>query len=246
MQVPRAKSFRKNLLSVFSLLCILLSVATGQSDSSVYNQKSRFDKLYGPDPALYNGIRYVPDHPNSKGFPFLLKNEPFDGEIILSGKKYQHLKLQYNCFKQEFVLDFLDQNNAYNALIINSNNIDTVILDGQIFVPCKIPGIQEPFLQLICSGPIKCFLTWNKEFNFLGTGAQTGFEYSNDIRKIYIQKKDGSPMRVINKQSFLNIFDKSLKRKIKSYMSARKIRFKNITDEKLFLLMEYCNSQTAR
>ena len=234
--------FHHFIISVRVSLCILLMLISalqviGQSGTSVFKAKEQMDALYGLDPNLYRGTRYVPDHPEALGFPYLLQEKPFPGSIVLQGKKYLHLHLQY-----DINMSYNDQHNADNALIFSNLYIDTVFIDRKVFVPCDIPGIREPFMQLIASGHVSCFITWEKEYNFNSIGARSGYQYSDDIKKIYILPEGRQPKRITNRRSFLMAFNRTLRKKIRAYISKNNIKLKNASDDVLAELMTFCNS----
>ena len=64
--------FMKNLFIICFAILVALNTGkvNGQNDSSFMDLKLHYDSLYGMDPNLYNGIRYFPEHPQARGFPF--------------------------------------------------------------------------------------------------------------------------------------------------------------------------------
>jgi hypothetical protein len=229
--------------NLYSLLLIYCSFSvTGQTKEQINQLYQSYDKHYGLDPRLYNGVKYVPEHPFALGMPFWASSEPFQGELVIQGIKYSNLHLQYDNFRQEFILHFYDLNNAQNALIVNSNLIDTVFLGQTIFVHNKIKEIDEPFIQLIYTGKLSCYIAWNKEYSFISGGPHPGFQYSKDYKKIYIQPSPDTIKLVKQRKDFFKLFDPSELKEIKAYFHQHKIKFKSIDDNSLTLLLAYCNT----
>jgi hypothetical protein len=185
------------------------NIALTQTVSEINQKKAEYDKLYGLNPWLYSGLRYVPEHPNAFGSPFWKQDEVIDGSLVISGIRYSGLKIQYNLNQQQFILHFTDQNNAPNAIIIPSKNLDTIFIDNFSFVPNFYKSIPEPFIHKLYTGPLSCFLSWKKEYLFYNSGPQTGYHYTNEIRSIYMGILPNEPVLVKNRHDFLTLFEKN-------------------------------------
>ena len=66
----------------------------------------KFDQLFGLDQNLINGIRYRIEFPDTKGHPFLDEEEFSEGSIQIGEVWYKDIKLAYNIYNQEVVLNY--------------------------------------------------------------------------------------------------------------------------------------------
>lgn len=233
----------RNILFILILANYYFHPTYGQSpvNQDVATLREKLDSKYGLNPWLYNGIKYFPDHPNSYGHPFWKSEEPVDADIVLNNVNYDNLKIQYNSYTQAFVLNYLDQINAKNSIILNNSQIDTVKMDDCIFIKHNFREIKEPFIQIIFAGNISCFITWSKEYNFYGTGSNPGHYYSDDIRKIYLILAENI-YQIRKKRDLLQLFNKEQKSSISSYLSKNNIHVRNISHVELQQLIGFCNT----
>jgi len=228
------------------IICIALAIALdfsilcGQNTDSALVYKLRYDSLYGMDPQLFNGIKYFPEHSLARGYPFWQDNQPMKADLVYSGRYYKNLKIKYNLYIQEFILEYADQFGGLQQLILNRSNIDSVFINNTLFIRNKYSDIKEYFLQVIHEDKISCYFTWKKEYRFNNTGVEVGHEYSDEMVTSYIVK-NGRVYVFANNRSFLKIFPEDSRDSIREYMKDNRINVKKKMQADVKKLCVFCN-----
>ncbi len=204
-------------------------------------QKKEYDALYGLDFDLFSGKKYYPILKKDSGHPFWNGDQPHIGRLTMNGKTFNHLKLLYDINKHNFVLEYIDLNGATSRLILNSQQIDKVEINENIFVKNKFNQIEYPFIQHVYKGTLACYFTWNKEYSFKNTGRITGYIFSEEIRTIYIDFND-EIKKIKNNKSILKLFNKENRKMVSNYLSKNKVNVKKAELPKIKQLIEYCNT----
>jgi len=228
---------KRILFIIYIVLCV---VHTGRGQNEpIDSLRAGFDKLYGLDVLLNNGKKYFPDQTPAIGHPFWKSKDTFQADLTISGKTFKNQSLNYNLYKQEFILVYTNYNGQQGQIILNNSAIDTVITGSNKFIPQEFPEIKQQFVQLIYQGRLSCYIGWYKELKCNTVGANAGFQYTNDYHMNYLVY-NGSVYRFTNKSSFLQIFNIKERVSIRKYLSSNRLRFKKMKENNLKKLIIYC------
>jgi hypothetical protein len=228
---------KRILIIIYIVLCVV-HTGWGQNEP-IDSLRAGFDKLYGLDVLLNNGKKYFPDQTPAMGHPFWKSKDTFQADVTISGKTFKNQSLNYNLYKQEFILVYTNYNGQQGQIILNNSAIDTVSTGSYKFIPQEFPEIKQQFVQLIHQGRLSCYIGWYKELKCNTVGANAGFQYTNDYRMNYLIYK-GSVYRFTNKTSFLQIFNTTERISIRKYLSTNRLRFKKMNENNLRKLIIYC------
>jgi hypothetical protein len=224
---------------IFCYLIFIVNVCQGQT-RSIDSLKVEFDKLYGYDVLLNNGRKYFEGGNPVIGQPFWKNQDPFVADLTFSGRTFKGQLLKYNLHKQEFILVYKNLNGQLNQIILNNSTIDSITTGNCLFIPRISPEIAQPFVQQIYSGKISCYLGRYKNLQFNTTGVNTGYKYSKDL-SIYYIFKEGTLTKLVDRSSFLHIFQDKDRVLIRKYMASKKFRFKKMNENNWRDLISYCN-----
>jgi hypothetical protein len=232
---------KKSFIILFAAMIALdLMILQGQIPGSTMDYKLHYDSLYGMDPQLFNGIKYFPEHPLARGFPFYMKDESLAAGLVYSGRYYENLDMKYNLYTQEFILEYTDQYGGLQQLILNRAEIDSVFMEESVFIKNKYNDINQYFLQVIYEDTISCYFARKKEYRFYNTGINLGYEYSNELVTSFIVI-NGSVHVFRNNPSFLKIFEEGKRDSIKKYMKENRIKVRKKRQAEMINLCRFCN-----
>lgn len=229
---------RKIFLLIELLFCSV-GFALAQSNP-VDSLAAVYDKMYGLDVLLNNGRKYFPENNPVKGYPYWRSDKSIEGQVDIAGRSFQHQAMQYNLYKQEFVLNYVDYNAQSQQIILNASAVDTIHLDEVKFVKNKFSEIEQPFIQLIHEGKIGCYVAWFKLMQFNQTGANTGYVYTAERKNYYLRNEQNRIVRFHSKSSLLSAFEKEDRAAVKKYLAVNSVHFKGIKDDELKRLIKYC------
>jgi len=234
-------SIRQPALAFILLICSI--IVKGQSIDSIRYYRQDFDELYGLNADLYNGMKYFQEHQVSYGTPFWHDNQDNMATLVLSGITYTLLNIQYELSIQEFILKYRDLHGASQQIIINRPRIDSVLMDGHLFVKSPNKGIREPFVEEIVNGTISCYYGLNKEYRFVNSGTRNGYEYSRELKTMYLIL-DHQVLTFKNNRSLLKLLPEPIRRETKVYLSEHRIKIKKADEATMKLVFNYCNNLT--
>ena len=219
-------------------LCFFECLVFGQSQKidSVYQ---KFDRMYGLDPDLHNGKKFIPDAPSS-GNPFWGSEGSFCGDITLSGKTFKNQQLRYNISKQNFLLLYPESNGQKCQIVLNSALVDSVRSGKDLFVRNPCPETGSQFVKEIYRGRLHCFIVLEKKLELSQFGSNTGYSYSEETRTNFLLYK--KQVRQFKREaSFVRIFPKGKRAVIRNKISGLRIKFRKLDDGLLRQLVVFCD-----
>lgn len=226
--------------SILLLMLVLTSLISHGQNGYIASLRSEYDRYYGLDVLLHNGVKFRMDYKLHNGHPFWGIDNPFNAELVIKGKSYKDRSLKYNIEKQEFILIYKDYFGAEQQIVLNNSAIDTVKAEDILFIKNKFDEIKQNFIQEIYKGDISCYSARFKYLRFKGEKApKSGYEYSTE-NKFYFLVIDNIVNEFGNKRTFLKAFPKKTKPEIKRYLATGRIRFRNISDRDIKNLVSYC------
>lgn len=232
---------RNTLLSLlFVAVYFLFTLPSAFCQTKTAEQHQEFDRVYGLNPELYNGRKYYRDNYGALGHPYWINEEAFPATLSSEGQYYPDLRIKYELNKQFFILEFRDYHNALQMIILNDYAIDTVFINGAVFIKNSFVEIRNKFIQLVHSGYYSAYISHTKQFLYQGVGVQTGHKYSEEIKEHFLVS-DNKVFIFKNKSGFLRVFKKEDRKEIKSFISSNNIKFRKLGDGQFKNLVEHCN-----
>ena len=234
-------TMNSRVLAAF-LFIILNDVSWAQTSDnedigSVYTQ---YDRLYGLNQDLINGIKYIPEYPGSKGHPFLDEVHFSGGSIRVGEKNYTGLSLAYNIFRQQLLLKYKNHSGGIDQIILRNRHIPAFSLGNRDFEKKKLDAKSDLFYQVIRTGRISCYFHWFKTLNQSATG-EYFYVFSAPKRHYYLEI-DGQVNQFRNKGQFIKLFEEEHHRAIKNHFRENHINLKQVNDRKIIVLLEFCNN----
>ena len=107
-----------------------------------------FDRLYGLDQNLINGVRYKPEYPGSEGHPFLEDRQITTGNIRINNLHYQRVRLGYNIYNQSIILEYLNFAGATEQIVLHNETIDEFEMDQKKFEKLTKTKIVFAFMKI--------------------------------------------------------------------------------------------------
>ena len=199
-----------------------------------------FDRLYGLDQNLVNGIRYKPEYPGSEGHPFLEDLQISTGSVRVNNHRYDEVRLGYNIYNQSIVLEYLNFAGAPEQIVLHDEFIDEFALGEKQFRKFTFQETGTAFFQVIEEKNLRCLYLWSKSLNRSTTSVSGFYSYSDPRRKIFLWK-DGQLYGVKSKKSFVGVFDATHQKAIKQFIKQWHIKLKFISDSQMQNLLNYCN-----
>ena len=189
-----------------------------------------YDKVYGLDQTLCNGTKYN-YFPGSgmKGDQYLVSPFYMPGTVMIRGKVYRNLSLNYDLYHQQLLLKYSNEMGALNIIEVSKAWLEGFKL-GEMNFTC-LQGKTEPqFYQELGEGPFRIFYQWSKTIK-LNTSiiGNSEFSFTPAERKGFVFM-NGQLKPYGTKRSFLDLFDPLKRTEIKGYMRRNKINLRKSPD----------------
>ncbi len=199
------------------------------------------DKVYGLDPTLYNGIKYTYFFPSGTGsHQYLNSTEFITGSVILKGKIYDDVLLNYDIYNQLLLLKYADETGVLNIIQVSTAWLGGFHLGNMQFTYCDY-GKGRRFYQVLGTGPVKILNYWRKDLNLKLAYGTSEYTFSPPLRESFILK-DGSIKTYRNNRNLLKIFDPGMRPDIKDYLRKNRIKVKKASDKEMTNLINYINT----
>ncbi len=228
------------------LASFLLVTLTGQIRSqAIATSEPKLDSLlqyvhqkYGLNQELYSGTQYYQRYTMYYGHPYFPENSFCEGSISLHGETYDGVRLKYDIYSQQVVLEYTDLENRYNQLIIDSTRIESFSLEGYLFKKMAMPEGETLFYQVFDSGPVAAYVHWSKTATTYSSDLQYTHRFSKPDLTCYVGY-NGQIQPINNRQSFASIFPESLLRPLRKYFRKEKLSFREAEPEDLQHLVQF-------
>jgi len=229
------------LLLVSILTCNLL-IAQNQhdlSDSSV-GVRDSLSRVYGLDPVLYNGIIYASVYPkNVKGDQYYSSSNFIRGEATIRGIKYTNLDLNYDIYKQELLLKYLNPNNTYNIIMVSKAWLESFSIGNINFGFYSTPEIPRRIYQVLGNYSIR-LLYYNKKILQLNNAVGSSSFYFLPVKELFVFM-DNSILKFHNNRSFIHLFAPEKQPIIKKYLRKNRIKVSKAPDNVMEELINFCS-----
>lgn len=194
------------------------------------------DRVYGLDPLLYNGEKYtyfLP--PGTGGNQFLFSPDYFVGKVIIKGKSFEGITLNYDLYNQQLLLRYADETGAFNIIEISKVWLENFRLGDKVFQYLTFDDGPR-FYQVLGNGPLFILLYWQKDLKLDASYGSTHFTFTPSLKSQYVLS-GGKLLPFKNKRSLLALFDPVQKVEIRDYMQRNKIKLKKALDQDLTKLI---------
>jgi hypothetical protein len=196
------------------------------------------DRVYGLDQLLFNGEKYTYFLPRGTGGNQYLSSTDFiTGEVIIRGKRYEGIPLNYDIYNQQLLLQYADETGASNIIEISKAWLESFSL-GNMNFKCLRPEKAPVIYQVLGDGPLYILYHWWKDLKLDNSkgGANFVFAPSKKYQYVLIDDKLHS---YGSKRSFISLFDPVHQDEIRNYIKDHRIIMKKASDQAMTGLIEY-------
>ncbi len=88
-----------------------------------YQIREHFDRSYGSDYNLLNGRKYYLPY-SSVSHPFLNSDQYRPGSLLIKGKRYFGVLINYDIYQQQVILQYINYLGQVEQLILTAETID--------------------------------------------------------------------------------------------------------------------------
>lgn len=227
------------LLLLFMLFSFNTNLYSQSYDTLSYiTIKESLDKRYGMDPSLYNGILYQSFYPNSvKGNQYLSSPEFVKSEAIIRGIHYKNIDLNYDIYKQELLLRYLNASNSYTIISLSKAWLEGFSIEKKRFVIHSTSEAPNRFYQVLGNSSILLFYFHKKELKVDNSDGVLNF-YPQKLKFVFM---DHSLKKFRTNRDFLHLFPRDKQIQIRKYMKQNKIKVLKASDKIMEELIDYCS-----
>ena len=197
---------------------------------------------YGLDQGLVSGFQYYVRFPHYKGDPFFPEDAFFEGTVSLRGLQYDEVRLKYNSFTQNLILEYTDSQDGYNLLILNNAHIDSFRLGTHRFQKLSMNEEEPMFYQVISTERLRCYIHWKKDIQSTNSSLQHTHAYTKPKRNYYLDYRE-SIYPFTNRKSFINIFAGPIQTEINAYIRDQHFSFRKAGPMDIQNLLNFTSQQ---
>ena len=229
------------------LLLLLVSFQTNlysqNTDSLSYiTSKDSLDKKYGMDPSLYNGIMYQSVYPKDvKGDQSFSTPNFIKGEATIRGVYYKNIDLNFDIYKQELLLRFINAGNSYDIITISKAWLETFEIGNHQFKIYSFPEAPNRIYQTMGNGSILLLYFWKKDLKVDNVAGVLSF-IPQRLKYVLMNK---SLKKYRNNREFLHLFLQDKQLQIKKYMQQNRIKVNKSSDKIMEELINYCSKYNS-
>lgn len=199
----------KLTISLFVLLSSVLLprskiIAQVHPDTTIQAWREYYDRSYGSDYTLVNGIRYLQIPAGAEGHPFMGENRFLPGRIVIGEKEFDGTELKFDICNQEIILNYRDFSGSSQQIVLVSDAIDEFTLEDQVFRKMELPDMGQRYVQVMRGDPASCLFYWQKEL-VEGLSGEYYYRYLPEKRSAYLMM-NGELQPFRGKRSFVNAF----------------------------------------
>jgi hypothetical protein len=228
----------RNSIYLTVLFCLLIKSLFAQQ----YNKG--FDDVYGMDPELYNGQIYkYYVNTDTKGTQFLSGPEFILGTVRIKGITYPDVKLNYDVYNQQLLLESPNSIYTNTILILSETWLEGFSLGSAVFEVVRFQDTSRRICQVYGNGSHRILTFWTKEQKYGYEYAAPYLIFSTPKKEMYLQSGNAIT-RFKNNRSFISGFDKPSQAAISKYIHQHKVKVKKAGSDTLNTLITFCNTQT--
>ncbi|MBK7711421.1 MAG: hypothetical protein IPJ37_11050 [Bacteroidales bacterium] len=210
-----------------------------------YLSKFYFQNVDNVD-ELVNGKDYIPYYFRSKYKPILFFDRKHTSSLVLKGRRYNNLTLEYDTFIDELIYSdsskFID-NKVFN-IALNKDPIDkfcfnfgTDSLSFRFFSREKDEtfNLPEAFYEVVYDGKSR-FIIRHRSYLLVKEGVSEYIYSPSDYIRV-----NGYYSKITNKRLFLNVFGEE-SGAIKKYIRTNKIKIRKADKDEIASVLRYYDS----
>jgi hypothetical protein len=194
------------------------------------------------DPLIYNGKQYDFFVPlNTGGDQFLSGPEYVAGSVTIRGVRYNYVRLNYDIYNQQVVLQYVNSLGARNQIVLSDAWLESFSLNGKNFERIPSQDSIRKIFQVIGAGNYRILYRWRKDLVMDGFVGARNHTFSPAIKEMNLLSEKG--LRTFtNNRSFCALFDISIKGKVLEYIRDKRINIRKASDVTIDELVKYLNS----
>ena len=241
----RTNSFTVRVYPFLLLLLVTSNNLFGQiqGDQPILPSKEidNLESVYGVDPSLYNGFLYNSFFPGKvKGDQYFATSNYIKGEATIRGVKYKDIDLNYDIYKQELLLKYVNSSKVFNIISISKAWLEDFTIGETRFVIFSTPETPNKIYQVIGNDSIQVLVHWQKVIAYDNDFQGYTSLYFNINKELNVLVNK-SLMKFNSNKSFVQLFAKDKQAYIKKYLRQNKIKVNSAPDQKMGELIIYCN-----
>jgi hypothetical protein len=233
-------------ITLISLLC-LLTLCLSSNAQEQTNTKAYWNALYqsvvniyGFDQVLVNGIGYEDEYRGTEGNPFLYE-QLNKGSLVFREREYQGVDIKYDIYKQRVIL-YIQQNNSNTWIIPPNDFISAFHIGDQLFVKYSFQGEPRFYQVIFDTEELKCLYYWSKlRYDSDHNIDYNSSRFTDSERETYLFT-GGVLKKYSENRSFVGLFPKESRVRIKQYIENNKIKVANCSDAEMKKLVTYCKT----
>ena len=198
-----------------------------------------FEKQYGLDQLLINGIQYYNLYPKAPGHAFFNEGEFKPGSVTIENKVYDNLYIKYDIYNHRLVLYYNNSFGGIGQIVLHNQVIDEFEMDDKIFKKYKFPEFGDRFYEVIADGKILCLYYWEKRIVKNQGDVESYYKYTGQKKKTFLVIS-GTLYPYSGKRSFLKLFPKNQHSLIKQYIADNGINLKSASNQEIGEFIQYC------
>ena len=240
--VPFRSIFYCSLLSLLSLFVLTAEAQESfQPDNNFLQVKEFFDQSYGEDFNLRSGKQYAHHYFDVSSHQFFNSALYREGSLTIKGNKYAGVLINYDIYNQLLVLQHTDYSGRTELLQLTEEFIEQFTIDGKLFVKMTFQQTGTSFFQVIQSGKLACLSYWEKDLVYSPSAMESSYSFNKQLRRTFLLKEE-QLRSFSSKSSFVKNFNQEIQHDIKRYLRREKMYFRQLSDENLIRILEFCNS----
>ena len=241
-------------MSIFSKLVVVLVyfriVNPAPAVSQTYNPEvsdyhdlsDYIQEKFGLDQEIINGTAYYHKYYRVLNHPYFDGEESHPGMVVLSGKRFDNVRIHYNIYEQNLVLEYPGKDDGTYKLVLSPAHTDAFKLNTYYFEKLKLLEQEPAFYQVITSNGITFYVHWKKQMLVTTNNIRYTDFFSDPEQEYYLDyREELTPIK--SKKSFALKFPDIPRREIRRYMRYNKISFRNSTPEGLEGLLKFVSSE---
>jgi len=223
-------------LSLLLIPMVLRAQQPGNQGKMINELQDSYDREYGLDNKLYNGIKYTNQYYNYDGNPYLLE-KALSGSVTIDSTKFAEQHILYDIYNDQLIID-VQQANLHTSFIVPTEDIDEFRIGNRCFVLQPDDPTKKNILEKVYEGDISCYLDWKKETQLRSQTSGYTYVFTDAVWE-GILYMDGNKYEFHSKRSFLKMVPKSIRKNIKSYISDQHIKIKRSDIRRLNEVVAY-------
>lgn len=212
----------------------LFSTSFAQDSSGSFEEiLAMTNERYGINQQLANGVYFEDVYHGAKGHPYMLADLFTEGEVTYFGKQYDKVILKYDLYAQELLISHQEEDLVFTS-VLSKEFVDEFSVYGLFFRKMVLQEEEPTYYQVVDeTDDLKCYYAWFRvRHESIRDNNTKLYSFSKDQQRRYLVV-NGEVYRYFNNWTYARIFDRSLRRKIRSYLRTHDIKIQKATDEQV-------------